>query len=413
MAAMPSKYWPRRPDLRILSDFVRKIFSSARGLFATPLRHTADGRSTGQNSLRETRPGNNNLMKTVHSLTFGLASLFAFAFTTTAAQAPVDLGAAGDYVILSKTGISTTGMTAIVGNVGTSPIDATGLTGFTLSLDVSNVFATSPLITGQVFASDFAIPTPTNLTTAVSDMLTAFTDAAGRNLPDTTELGAGNISGLTLAPGLHKWGTGLLINSSVTFEGDADAVWILQIAENLLLANGASVQLSGGAQAGNIFWQVAGEANLGTTSNFQGILLSQTGIHAQTGATITGRLLAQTAVTLDSNQVTANAAVAESWNWFGTVEESFFDSNLGHGWILHAEHGWLYLQGNSQMTWVWDYIRAGWFWTSATVYPLFYNPARGHWDYYLIGGTHEMRWFFLNDPQHPQAGTWLGVSSQN
>lgn len=143
------------------------------------------------------------------------------------------------------------------------------------------------------------------LTAAVGDMQTAYTDAAGRTNPTATELGAGDISGMTLTPGLYKWGTGVTINTGVTLDcqGNANAVFVFQIGQDLTVGNGAMVTLSGGCQAMNIFWQVAGQATLGTTSSFQGIILCQTAIVLNTGATLNGRALAQTAVTLDSDMV--------------------------------------------------------------------------------------------------------------
>ena len=234
--------------------------------------------------------------------------LFVWSFTTgtTEAAGPqsVDLGTSGNFVILAKTGVSTTGSTAVVGDIGLSPAAATFITGFGLTMDSTNVFATSSLVTGRVYAADYADPTPANLTTAISDMETAFTDAAGRTLPDFTELGAGDISGMTLVPGLYKWGTGVSITSGVTLSGGANDVWIFQIAGDLTVSNGAIVTLSGGAQAGNVFWQVAGETTLGTTSDFKGIILCQTLIALNTGAVVNGRALAQTAVTLDASTIT-------------------------------------------------------------------------------------------------------------
>jgi hypothetical protein len=159
-------------------------------------------------------------------------------------------------------------------------------------------------VTGQVWAADYDAPTATDLTTAILDMQTAYTDAAGRVLPDFTELGAGNIDGLTLAPGLYKWGTGVEIPIGVTLTGGANAVWIFQIAQDLTVGNGAIVTLAGSAQAKNVFWQVAGQTTLGTTSNFKGIILSQTLIAFNTGTTLLGRALAQTAVTLDATAIT-------------------------------------------------------------------------------------------------------------
>jgi hypothetical protein len=145
-----------------------------------------------------------------------------------------------------------------------------------------------------------APPTPANLTTAISDMEAAFTDAAGRTLPAFTELGAGDVSGLTIVPGLYKWSTGLLITTGVTLSGSATDVWIFQIAQDLTVSSGAMITLSGGALVKNIFWQVSGQATLET----KGIVLCQTAIVMRTGAVFHGRALAQTAITLDANAVT-------------------------------------------------------------------------------------------------------------
>ena len=216
---------------------------------------------------------------------------------------PVALGTSGNFVILSKAGVSTIPTSVIIGDVGTSPIDATGLTGFTLIADASNVFSTSSQVTGKLYASDYTAPTPANLTSAISTMELAYTDAAGRLNPEYTNLGSGEIGGLTLAPGLYTWGTNVTISNDVTLSGGPYDVWIFQIESGLTVAPGKSVTLSGGALAKNIFWQSAGVVSLGTTSHLEGIVLSQSSITLQTGASITGRLLAQTAVALDANAV--------------------------------------------------------------------------------------------------------------
>lgn len=216
----------------------------------------------------------------------------------------VNLGTAGNFVILSKTGISTTGATSVVGDMGISPAAATYITGFDLILPAGSAFATSSLVNGKVYAPGYANPTPTYVTTAVSDMETAYTDAAGRTNPTATELGAGNIGGMTLAPGLYKWSTGVTIPTNVTLSGGANDVWIFQIAQNLDISSSVQVILSGGAQASNIFWQVAGQTTLGTASVFNGNILDQTAVVLHTGATLNGRALAQTAVTLEANAVT-------------------------------------------------------------------------------------------------------------
>jgi hypothetical protein len=229
------------------------------------------------------------------------ASLFAFAgnaYAQSPGPAPVNLQSAGNYVILTKTGITDVPTSKVTGNIGTSPI--------TGAADL----LTCTEVTGNVYSDDAAGPipcsivTPSNLTVAVLDMQAAYLDAAGRITPNFINLGAGNIGGKTLVPGLYKWGTSVTIPTDVTLSGGPDDVWIFQIAGNLNESNGIAVHLAGGAQAKNIFWQVAGLATLGTTSHFEGILLSKTLIAIQTGASVNGRLYAQTAVTLQMNVVT-------------------------------------------------------------------------------------------------------------
>ena len=212
-------------------------------------------------------------------------------------QAIVNLGLAGDFVILSKSGITNVYQSSVVGDVGTSPI-----TGAALLLKCNE-------ITGTIYTVDAAGPLPcritnaTRLSTAVLNMQAAYTDAAGRVNPNFLNLGAGNIGGKTLTAGLYKWTSGLVIPTNITLSGCATDVWIFQIAGTLSMSNTVKITLAGGAKAKNIFWQTSGAVTLGTTSHFEGNILSQTGINLQTGASINGRMLAQTAVTLQMNSV--------------------------------------------------------------------------------------------------------------
>jgi hypothetical protein len=214
--------------------------------------------------------------------------------------AAVNLRLAGSFVILSKTGITDVYASAIVGNVGTSPI-----TGAALLLACDEVDGT--IYTVNAAGPACEVINPALLTAAISDMQTAYTDAAGRKTPNATELGAGNINGMTIVPGLYKWSSSVQIPIVVTLSGGPNDVWIFQVAGNLTEGNGAQVILKGGAQAKNIFWQVAGQTTLGTTANFKGVVLCQTLIAMKTGAVMSGRALAQTAVTLEMNAVTQPA----------------------------------------------------------------------------------------------------------
>lgn len=215
----------------------------------------------------------------------------------------VDLGTAGNYVILAKTGVSTASTSNITGDVGLSPASRTYLTGFGETL--AGTYATSTQVSGQLFAATMDSPTPSNLTTAVADMQTAYNFAAGRTEPDTLNLLSGAIGGQTLTPGLYKWTSSVGISgSSLTISGTATDTWIFQVDGDLTLAAATSITLAGGAVEENIVWVVAGSVTMGTNSYFKGVVLCKTNIAVQTGASMKGRLLAQTAVTLDQATVT-------------------------------------------------------------------------------------------------------------
>ncbi len=288
------------------------------------------------------------------SLLFGLAGpISAFA----AGPAAINLGSAGNFVILTQSGITATGPTSITGDVGVSPIAASAITGFGLIMDSSGAFSTSALVIGKVYAADYAPPTPTTMTTAIHDMQTAYTDATGRTNPTATELGAGNIGGMTLAPGLYKWSSDVTIPTDVTLSGGPNDVWIFQIAGNLSIASrgsvpgGVKVVLAGGAKASNVFWQVGGGtgATIGTYATFNGTILSAKQIILETGAVLNGRALAQTEVTLDANTVTANPAPAP-------VPDPFVGNRNGSGicgrydlrWAFRAALNLLLLGANPQ-----------------------------------------------------------------
>ncbi len=214
----------------------------------------------------------------------------------------IDLGTAGNFVILTKTGVTSVPPANITGDLGTSPIAAAAITGFALVADSTNVFSTSSQVTGNVYAANYASPTPSKMTTAIGDMQHAFTDAAGR-APGVTELGAGNIGGRTLVAGVYKWSTGVLIPTNVTLQGSSTDVWIFEIAQNLTVSSATSIILQGGARPENVYWQVSGGVVLGSTAHLEGIVLAKTAITLAAGASVRGRLLSQTAVTLISNTV--------------------------------------------------------------------------------------------------------------
>lgn len=233
-----------------------------------------------------------------------LADDYEWSFTTggTGEQLEVvELGQAGNYVVLAKSAINNTPTSAFTGDLGLSPMAESFITGF--SQTAATGYSTSDQVTGRIYAADMAAPTPSNLTTAVENMMAAYDDAAERTAPDFVELYEGEIGGKTLTHGLYTWSNSVLINDDLTFSGNENDVWILQIADNLTVSSDVNITLSGGAQAENIFWQVAGEVTIGTNAQFEGIILSLTGITLKTGAVLNGRVLAQTAAIFDANNV--------------------------------------------------------------------------------------------------------------
>jgi hypothetical protein len=238
----------------------------------------------------------------------------------------VILGTAGNYAILAKTGISTVPTSAITGNIAVSPIAATAMTGFTLFLDpTSMLFSTSTQVVGSAYSASYGGATAVALTTAVSDMETAYNEAAGHSTSwgslssgvaticvndDGTgctpflNLKGGEIGGLKLGPGVYTFNTDVTIynGAGVTFNanGDASAVFIIQTTGSVKQAAGKRVTLEGGALAQNIFWQVAQGVVVGATAHMEGVILAKTAVVFQTTSSLNGRILSQTAVTLDA-----------------------------------------------------------------------------------------------------------------
>lgn len=224
-------------------------------------------------------------------------------------QTKLNLGTAADFTILTETGITTTGVTSIDGNMGVSPISSTAMTGFSLAMDATNLFSISPLVTnGKVYGPDYAGATPAKMTQAVADMETAFTQA---NLLTSTyiasEAYAGDVSGQTLYGGLYKWSTGVMVTGAgVTLKGGPTDVFVFQIAGDLVISNNAIIHLVG-VLPSNVFWVVSGAAKFGTNADFSGTILSKTLVSLNTGDHFTGHLYAQTAVTMIANTVVTGA----------------------------------------------------------------------------------------------------------
>ena len=214
-----------------------------------------------------------------------LASNYVWTFTT--GLAPLNLRTASTFAVLGGSTVTNTGGTVVNGDLGVSP--GAAITGFPPGV-----------VNGNVHSAD------AEADQAKTDLTDAYNEAVGLNT-NPVEV-AGDLGGQTLTPGLYFSTSTLEIsagNLTLDAQGNADAIWIFQIATTLTTTDGRQVVLSDSANAGNIFWQVGTSATLGTNSVFKGTILADQSITVTTGATVDGRVLARNAaVTLDTNTIT-------------------------------------------------------------------------------------------------------------
>ena len=221
----------------------------------------------------------------------------------------VDLGTAGNYAILSKTGISNVPNSRITGNIAVSPVGGASVTGFLATPALSGSAATSSQAIGggYLYAANYGGNTAAILTQAVLDMHAAYTDAATRV---TTDLGRINLNGGILAgdiltPGVYTFTTPIDIQDDITFCGGANDVFIIQTPLTLSMSvSGKKVLLDCGARAENIFWQAATAVSIATGAHMEGNILGKTTVTMMTGSSINGIIHSQTFVILQIATIT-------------------------------------------------------------------------------------------------------------
>jgi hypothetical protein len=228
----------------------------------------------------------------------------------------VNLGAAANYAILAKTGVATVPSSVVTGNIGLSPAAGSFLTGWSETADGAPVtYSTSAQVAapGKLYASNYTGGTTSvDLTTAVANMETAYTNANGMAAAGGGDPGAGGtacpgtgaLSGLTLTPGVYTCTTALSMASTAVTLNGAGVYVIRTTGTFTTTGSGVKVTLSGGALAQNVFWVIGGDTTISANAQIAGVILDKTAINMGNLSTVNGRLLSQTAINLNATTVT-------------------------------------------------------------------------------------------------------------
>jgi hypothetical protein len=198
----------------------------------------------------------------------------------------VALGTAGTYSVLGGTGVASTGLTTVSGDLGVSPS--------------SSVVAFPPIIVlGATHAGD------ATAARAQSDLVAAYTDAAGRTSSGTF---AGDLNGRTFDAGVYSTAAALALTGTLTLDGQGNpnAVFIFQVNAALNTAANSVVSLINGAQASHVFWQVNGAAGTGGLPSFSGTIMAAGAITLGAGSVLFGRALSYGTITLAGNTITTS-----------------------------------------------------------------------------------------------------------
>ncbi|MCX7009101.1 MAG: ice-binding family protein, partial [Kiritimatiellaeota bacterium] len=294
-------------------------------------------------------------VKMTKRIFMGLALSAAMTIPCLTLAAPVNLGEATHFTILSYAGITTTGGGIITGDVGTTPLAGSyiGIPAIQVIGTIYEVDSTGPLGTNVVI-------NPTLLTAAKGDLTTAYNDAAGRTLapsdPAHLNPNGGNIGGQTLSNGVYKFtGTAYITGADLTLAGGPDDVWIFQCAADLQMDSYRQIILTGGAQARNVFWQVGSSAVIDTYSVFKGTIMAYSAVTLNNGSTLEGRALAlNAAVTFNGTGGTLPSALltvyASPTNGGSVTGSGFFLVGSSNPISATASSGWDFtgwLDGNT------------------------------------------------------------------
>jgi hypothetical protein len=228
-----------------------------------------------------------NTVKNVGGIS--IANNYEWEFSTNSVG--INLNSVARFGIIAGVGVTNAAGFSVINNldVGIYPGVRSSIVGFPPAV----------IINGKIYAADDPFPAgiAAMLIQAKQDLVDAYLVAKNASMPAPQTV-AGDQGGKTLAPGIYKSTSTLLIQSgdlTLDAQGDANAVWIFQIESDFTTVGGAggNIILAGGAQAKNIYWQTGSSATLGNSTIFKGNILALTSITMNSGAVAEGRMLAQ------------------------------------------------------------------------------------------------------------------------
>jgi type VI secretion system secreted protein VgrG len=231
--------------------------------------------------------------KVLSTCLLAIAALLGASQGFAAAVAP-SLGKAQGFAVLGSSTVTSTGATALTGNLGVSP--GTAITGFP-----PGIVTDGAMYAGDAVANE-----------AHNDAVVAYNTLVFQTC-DFTYAPVQEIGGLTLTPGVHCFPSSVQVTGALTLDaqGDANAVFIFKIGSTLTTASNSGIVMINGGQDSLVFWAVGSSATLGTDTVFKGNILAVASITLTTSAKVSGSALALNgAVTMDTNNVTVAPASA-------------------------------------------------------------------------------------------------------
>ncbi len=230
-------------------------------------------------------------------------------------------------------GMTNTGtLTQINGDTGTIATGTASITGFHDT--AGDIYTQTPSnigsVNGKIYSCTNSTTGPTSAgpnavactvaTQARLDAQTAYLALVAMPVGGASPAPGANLAGLTLAPGVYvaPGGSFLIEGGDLTLDaqGDANAVWVFQMAQTLTVGGpGAaapqSIILAGGAQAKNIFWQVGSFAtiNAGGGGTMQGTIISQAGASFSTAGNVAIVTLNGRALSLGASVTLVNTVI--------------------------------------------------------------------------------------------------------